>query len=50
MLLRCLNGLDPIIRTQRGLRIGHISVEVRMVETPVFEGGYGLRNGLFANT
>jgi hypothetical protein len=45
-----LDGLDPIIGTQRGLRIGHISVEVRVVEAPVFEGGYGLRNGLLANT
>jgi hypothetical protein len=50
MLLRRLDRLDPIIGTQRGLRIRHILVEVRVVETPVFEGGYSLRNGLFADT
>ena len=50
MFLRRLDGLDPIIRTQWGLRIGDISVEVRMVETPVFKGRYGLRNGLFTDT
>lgn len=50
MFLRRLDGLDPIIGTQGGLCIGDISIEVRMVETPVFKGGYGLRNGLFADT
>ena len=49
MFLGRLDGLDPRIRTQRGLRIGNISVIVGMVEPPMIKGGYCLQNGLLPN-